>query len=471
VNGTRLPDGDDIERDVAAHLAAWMASEAPPRARPELLASTLARTSAIARPRSSRWPIGALIRPLAMPGRLALVLLLVAALSGAAVLGVGSRLLLRTTPAPTPVPTLPSVAPSIAGPFASPIPLQSVTTMVAAGGATIGDVTLGGSGLLAVGSVTSGSSVNAAVWTSPDGTGWMRVSAGAAMANASVLRIASRGSAFVAIGLDCPPNAQGTCGPAKAWTSPDGARWTPASTTFGGPSQGGLDYGFQAIVQGGPGYVMLGGADQADPYGGTYLGPVVTTSKDGSQWTIRRLTGPSFDRTSFAGIANNSANGFVAVGATVALLPVAWTSPDGTTWQPVATSTNRIPFTGAVRLNDVAAGPGGYVAVGQTYGPSAGVWVSVDGREWSLSHYQVSFKDTEMTRIVWTGTSFLAMGKTSAGDGLAWVSRSGLDWTPIDTASAFRGAPIVAGDQVGQRIVLFGQDAPGQIVVAWAAAP
>lgn len=470
MNGTRLPDGDDQARDFAVYLAAWMAREAPPRARTELLASTLARTATIAGPRPSRWPAGRLLRPLGTTLRVAFVALLVVALSSAAI--VGSRLLLPTRPVPTPAPNQPSLAPSTAPtPLASPVPLQSSSAFTATGGATIADVTPGGSGLLAVGSVTSGNGEDGAAWTSSDGSGWTRVSTGASLASGSVLRIAGRGSDFVALGVDCPPNAQRICGWGQAWTSPDGARWTAAATSFGGPSLGGLGYGFQAIVQGGPGYVMVGGADQADPYGGTYLGPVIATSKDGLQWTIRRLTGQSFDLASFAGIASG-ARGFVAVGATVTLGPAIWISPDGTTWRPVSTSAlvrldAAFP---AASLDDVAASPGGYVMVGRE-GPSATAWVSRDGTTWSPAHHPDSFGGAQIARVVWTGSTFLAMGRDLAGDGAAWVSTSGFDWTPIDTAATFRGGPIVAGAQIGQRIVLFGGDAPKLLVVAWAAAP
>jgi hypothetical protein len=411
--------------------------------------------------------------------RIAFVVLSIVALSGAAVLGIGSGLLPPEKPI---APPAPSVAPSTAPtPLASPIPLQSSSAFTATDGAMIADVTLGGAGLLAVGSVAAGSGEAAAAWTSSDGSGWTRVPTGPSLANGSFLRIAGRGSAFVALiaspdfahplGLSCPPNAQRACGWGRAWTSLDGSRWTAASTSFGGPNVAGLSYGFQAIVQGGPGYVMVGGADQADQFGGSYLGPVVATSKDGSRWTIRRLNDPASDRTSFAAAAGG-ANGIVAIGATLALGPAIWTSPDGTTWHEVPTRAlvsvdEAFPY---ASLDDVAAGPGGYVMVGRE-GPSAVAWVSGDGTTWDPAHDPDSFGGALITRVVWTGTTFLAMGRNLAGDGAAWVSTSGLDWTPIDTAGTFRGAPIVAGDQVGQRIVLFGQDAPGQIVVAWAAAP
>jgi hypothetical protein len=105
------------------------------------------------------------------------------------------------------------------------------------------------------------------------------------------------------------------------------------------------------------------------------------------------------------------------------------------------------------------------VAVGRD-GTSAAAWVSSDGLAWQQAPSGPALTDGYMTRVTWTGSAFLGVGKNGAEDGVAWTSTDGSSWTRLDTSDIFKGTPIVGGVALGSRLIVFGQDAAGQVVVA-----
>jgi hypothetical protein len=101
-------------------------------------------------------------------------------------------------------------------------------------------VTASGSGLVAVGSTGSEETADAAVWTSPDGATWLRVphndAAFGGKGDQGMIDVTVGGPGLVTVGWDYPdtpdpePNA-------AVWTSPDGDTWsrvTHDEALFGG---------------------------------------------------------------------------------------------------------------------------------------------------------------------------------------------------------------------------------------------
>ncbi|HEX9550535.1 MAG TPA: hypothetical protein VF971_05540, partial [Candidatus Limnocylindrales bacterium] len=74
--------------------------------------------------------------------------------------------------------------------------------------------------------LTPGSTVRAAMWTSPDGRAWTDVAAGPEFDRGLIADIASSGSELLAIGhRPATTPAEEACPTAMVWRSPDGAAW------------------------------------------------------------------------------------------------------------------------------------------------------------------------------------------------------------------------------------------------------
>lgn len=425
-------------RDVDRRVAEWLAEEAPGRA-PDHLREAIDR-------QLDRTPQQAVFPKLPFTSRTlrfwisaaALVALLAAAL-GAGVWVAASR----------------SVATA---------PFTQVAVLNPSGGATFNDVSSAESGLIAVGSVGVNASQVAAAWTSADGKTWSSVPAVAASGGMLLTRFIAGGVAPVALGLLCPGPAQ-PCEVARVMLSAGGSQWraiqwVAETPTYGVPTTEGPGYGFalNAVATDGHTDVLVGWA--ALRQGPTPIGPAVATSTDGSTWTWRVLAGALPSGAAMSGVAV-AGHGFVAVGTGPTVRPAVWISADGSSWEQVSAATT--PTKG--ELDDVAAGGGVYVAVGRD-GADAAAWISTDGRTWQRAPSGPALADGYMTRVTSTGEAFLAVGKSGAGDGAAWVSTDGSSWTRLDTSGVFKGMPIVGGAALGSRLILFGQDAAGQVVVA-----
>jgi hypothetical protein len=295
---------------------------------------------------------------------------------------------------------------------------------------TMSGVTVGGPGLVAVGS---------AVWTSPDGTIWTRV--GDQPLNGSMNDVTAGGPGLVAVGIaeDTPDDN------AAVWTSADGVRWTRVphdEAVFGG-------IGIQVInsvTVGGPGLVAVG-ADEAGN-----ADAAVWTSVDGITWS--RVP---HDEAIFGGPANHAMNdvtvggpGLVAVGAEFSARhekAAVWTSMDGITW-------SRAPHNDGVlggeenvgaEMWSVTAGGPGLVAVGGRWdGPlaqrtyHAAVWTSNDGVTWTLAPDDdtVFGGDPSMRSVTVTGPGLVAVGGATV-----WTSRDGIRWSRIPHDDDVFGQP------------------------------
>jgi hypothetical protein len=109
-------------------------------------------------------------------------------------------------------------------------------------------------------------------------------------------------------------------------------------------------------------------------------GRVAWSSPDGVSWARLDLPNlfPEWDEFSPPGLAATP-SGWVLVSASEVdggSKPMAWYSPDGTSWEP----SEVVPDDTEGAMLAVAAVPQGLVAVG-----IGGIWVSDDGRAWELA--------------------------------------------------------------------------------------
>lgn len=260
-------------------------------------------------------------------------------------------------------------------------------------------------GVLAVGSDADG----AAAWTSQDGVAWEPAEVVDADAAPSLVAVAFAGSGLAFGGDDL--------GTSPMWTSADGVSWQPAE---GGKA--GVDGRVNAVVADGDGWIAVGDIVD-DETGEAFRGAIWTsTSTDGRSWEVTKevslnegtvsdvavagdtavvvgfdvaggkvwtstgggdyqaVPGKAFDVATIQGVATVDGD-FVALGRRLDdLRPVAWTSPDGTTWTREDIAADA--FAEEDEIHDLATFDDHVVAVGTT-ATGAGVWTSQDGRSWS----------------------------------------------------------------------------------------
>jgi hypothetical protein len=305
------------------------------------------------------------------------------------------------------------------------------------GGSFMEDVTAGGPGLVAVGQ----SEPNAAVWTSVDGITWSRVphddavfggEVGPIFGGAQMHSVTVGGPGLVAVGSDGSPDGGGD---AAVWTSVDGMTWSRVphdEAVFGGETDDDY-YSMSSVTAGGPGLVAVG----SDP-----LGAAVWTSPDGLNW----VRVPHIDEVFSGGdhpemrSVTVGGPGLVAVGSEWERA-VVWTSVDGITWSRVASDEaifggGSDSFHGDMAMSAVAVVGPGLVAVG--WDPAgAVVWTSIDGITWiRTTHDEAVFggqperPDLEMRGVTVGGPGLVAVGAHNVlptfgatdGDVAVWVA-------------------------------------------------
>jgi hypothetical protein len=160
-------------------------------------------------------------------------------------------------------------------------------------------VTVGGPGLVAVGSSTTGAgsessdgitfthhpgSGSAVVWTSPDGMTWTRIPHDEAVfggeGHQAMSSVAVAGPGLVAVGSsegytvesDSEDGLISNGSRAAVWISPDGITWTrvPHDETIFGPTDADPDQRMSSVIGVGPGVVAVGGATWTSPDGTTW---------------------------------------------------------------------------------------------------------------------------------------------------------------------------------------------------------
>jgi hypothetical protein len=313
-------------------------------------------------------------------------------------------------------------------------------------------VTVGGPGLVAVGSESVDGDSDAAAWISADGLTWTRVphdEANLGGRNGQTMRaVVAGGPGLVAVGYE----SSGQDSDAAVWTSVDGSTWTRVphdEAVFGGDWRQAM----QAVVTGGPGLVAVGYDESnagRDDAGGRATDAAVWTSADGSIWTrvphdeavfggdnSRAMTAVVVGGPGLVAVGYDSANqGWAGMDANAAV----WTSPDGIAWTRVP---NAEVFGDRLWqiMNAVTRGGPGLVAVGHDGAVNdydAAVWTSTDGIIWTrVLPDEAVFGGSdvqEMSAVAAADSGLVAVGyRRGAGgyDAAVWASVDGLTWIRV----------------------------------------
>jgi len=312
------------------------------------------------------------------------------------------------------------------------------------GGALMLDVTVGGPGLVAVGSEGRfNRESDAVVWTSVDGLIWSRVPHDEAVFGGGWINsVTAGGPGLVAVGSVNSANEPDgdALGDAAVWTSVDGITWSRVphdEAVFGGADTQWMD----EVIVGGPGLVAVGSDGRGYWDNNAGLVAAVWTSVDGITWSrvphddavFGRL--PELGGFSRDGMISVTAGGpgLVAVGTGVD--PPVWTSVDGITWSRV-TDDN---LSGIGVMTGVTAGGPGLVAVG-----FRDMWTSVDGITWSRVPNDLE-GDHGKWSVITAGTGLVAVGAVDASlagnsDAAVWTSVDGITWSRVSHDEATAGA-------------------------------
>ncbi|HUY60740.1 MAG TPA: hypothetical protein VMW49_02585, partial [Candidatus Dormibacteraeota bacterium] len=332
--------------------------------------------------------------------------------------------------------------------------------------------------------------------SSPDGANWAQLGGGPVLAGQTVTAVTSAPPGLVAVGGGTATTASLPAGntSASVWTSPNGAAWSLASggtEVFGGgagpPAQAlaVARFGLTTVAVGIGSAPASGAAPGTATTGGL---AVAWTSTGGGSGPWR---GPSaLDPDPGLGPekptgACSGQSAVVAVGSGdptgTGTEPLAWSSHDGTHWQPAAF----LPTPVSGSLTGCFATANGFYAYGQTVSSSGAVmpavWHSQDGSRWSLRGAGgLAAGPHPLSDMARDGRVWLAVGGSddeatgtapgahlglwrSANSGATWqrLSTSGAAWSSVETAALSRVAfvgttAVVAGDVDGTLAVWTG---------------
>jgi tRNA A-37 threonylcarbamoyl transferase component Bud32 len=320
--------------------------------------------------------------------------------------------------------------------------------------------------IVAVGHDDRGGDRNAAVWTSSNATRWDRVSS-AAFGGTGEQRIdgvAVLGEKVVAVGLQA---AGGDADPA-VWTSgDDGATWQRVDAVTGGLHETGNRARMRFVAAGPSGLMAVGHEATTGSFDAA-----AWTSADGTNWNP--ASSASFDGPGHEDMLGVTAfgNEWVAVGyGTVAgeRDAAVWVR-SGEAWSRIEDESFGGP--GDQQINAVIAASSGLVAVGSDASGGDGdaaVWTSTDGRAWDrVVPIETTFGGLgaqSMYTLALFNSVLVAGGssQTSQGDsnGAIWLSADGAIWTRL--------GPIAASDLAGlgqQRINALVAFGPRRLIAA-----
>ncbi len=325
-------------------------------------------------------------------------------------------------------------------------------------------IAAGGLGLVAVGYASGDGVLNAAVWTSPDGSEWTRLSRDNPVfggdESTKMEDVTVGGPGLIAVGHEGTPEHP------AVWTSVDGVDWTRVANDPGGLGPSGFQK-MLGVAARDTGVVAVGWE-----WGSSGRHAAAWTSLDGIAWSRVPHDASVFGSGPDGFLAGHQMRGvtpggpgFVAVGWVgdgVDLDAAVWTSPDGSTWTPAPH--DEVVFGGASDqiMNDVAVGGPGLIAVGWTgdaVGESqAAVWTSTDGFTWIRvpNDTEEWGAVAEMHRVASSGSGIVAVG-SDASEPAIWESPDGWAWSRV----------VQNADESGTLLNVYAGEL-GTVAVGWA---
>jgi hypothetical protein len=327
--------------------------------------------------------------------------------------------------------------------------------------ARISAIAAGGPGFVAVGeTLGDGEStpISAAVWTSPDGASWSRVTdsglEGDFMNSVAVLPdgsfIASTGT-----GANCPAPPE----PSRAiWQSRDGLHWTQGAL----PS----DLGCPVAFASNPGISVGVGYAVESPYAQAVTGGMWWSDDNGQNW--QRAAAPELKGPFFVAAVPF---GFVAIDGSPGLTPY---SRDGKTWLLPTTPPEFATETREVHTSfheAVAGGSSGLVLYDTFTSKSTttSVWSSAAGDIWtevqpSLARGSaISGSTSGPVGTVGVGWIHTAKGNQPS----AWTTTDGITWLPTGDVSSSSGALPRVVAMSSNQVAALSAGTSGQGVTAW----
>ncbi|HEX2626464.1 MAG TPA: hypothetical protein VHL56_06125 [Candidatus Limnocylindrales bacterium] len=275
-------------------------------------------------------------------------------------------------------------------------------------------------------------------WTSDDGSTWTLRAVSDTPFTFPVSLARGSDGALVAVGRSGSAPV--------AWTSPDGVTWTPHEVPVLGTDR--TAERMTSVFATATGFVAGGsvGPELLDRHARFW------TSPDGATWTPVPDDAAAFANSEVRSIAVLANGGLVAVGVVGSFQQptgaVAWTSPDGLSW-------NRIDdpaFSGAILVSVIGGSPVGLVAVGSDLDRrNAVAFTSADGLAWKRAPDEPSRQHSGgyawMTDVTMVGDQLIAVGTLQGlqrGTAISWVSKDGMTWQQARSAPVQEGAEFYA---------------------------
>ncbi|WNS44924.1 hypothetical protein [Paenibacillus sp. MMS20-IR301] len=179
-------------------------------------------------------------------------------------------------------------------------------------------------------------------------------------------------------------------------------------------------------------------------------GTRIAVSKDGLKWEMKQGAKP--DAYLYQTVKGNGI--FVSVGSLyVYSVPAVAVSKDGRNWQQILLGNQK--DTAQNGLTSVAWNGSMFVAVGRQY-----AWTSKNGSAWTRNSKPL---DAEMSKVIWTGKEYIAIGQPKGNDkksviyssanGTAW--KKICDWTgKLTDIAVHNGTVVAAGVSGGKAVIL-----------------
>jgi hypothetical protein len=303
------------------------------------------------------------------------------------------------------------------------------------------------------------------IFASDDGVTWTRLAEddGALTSGMVIMHsIAEGGPGLVAVGTGCEDGTPCNVVHPIVWTSVDGTEWIRSAAdedVFG-------RFGVMLdVIATDHGIVAVGSIAGDDP---SLIRPAVWLSPNGAEW--ERVWEGEFVNTrpplltsgftpGFEAVAVNSDGLIVGVGLGEnddgELVAAVWISGDGRAWERI--ESNSPDFSGETGLNvtmlDVAWGSSGFTAVGTDGGAKVAIWQSPDGLSWARIDITDQPFDTTgtLSSVAALDTGFVTAGPHAVADQgegpvTLWTSPDGSTWDRVHTIGPGDVSSIVVTD-------------------------